>query len=71
MSGARVWIVALLAALAVMALGLIMPAWLLFTVTKAIAFGLVALGIVALMRGGPRLVRPGRLLPASAPTPRA
>lgn len=34
------------------ALGFGLPAWLLFTMTKAIAFGLVALGIVALMRGG-------------------
>lgn len=32
--------------------GLALPNWLLFTLTRAMAFGLVALGIVALMRGG-------------------
>lgn len=37
---------------ALVALGFVMPAWLLFTVTKAFGYGLVALGIVALMRGG-------------------
>ncbi|MDA8870035.1 branched-chain amino acid ABC transporter permease [Rhizobiaceae bacterium] len=52
MTGARVWLTALFGALIVIAVGFVMPAWLLFTVTKAIAFGLVALGIVALMRGG-------------------
>ena len=49
---ARVLAVALVAAVALSALGAVLPAWLLFTMTKAIAFGLVALGIVALMRGG-------------------
>ena len=29
-----------------------MPGWLLFTATKAIGYGLVALGLIALMRGG-------------------
>lgn len=51
MSG-RVFAIAALGALALAALGLVLPAWLLFTMTKAIGFGLVALGIVALMRGG-------------------
>jgi branched-chain amino acid transport system permease protein len=32
--------------------GLVLPNWLLFTLTRAMAFGLVALGIVTLMRGG-------------------
>ncbi|MFT4795072.1 MAG: branched-chain amino acid transport system permease protein [Paracoccaceae bacterium] len=32
--------------------GMAMPAWLLFTATKAIGYGLVALGIITLMRGG-------------------
>lgn len=40
------------AAVALLALGLVLPDWLLFTVTKAIGTGLVALGLVALMRGG-------------------
>lgn len=52
MTGARVWVVALVAALALIALGTLLPAWLLFTMTKAIAFALVALGILFLMRGG-------------------
>ncbi len=34
------------------AIGFALPAWLLFTMTKAISYGLIALGIVALMRGG-------------------
>lgn len=37
---------------ALMAAGMVMPAWLLFTATKAIGYGLVALGIITLMRGG-------------------
>lgn len=45
-------VLAALGAAAFAALGVLLPAWLLFTATKAIAFGLVALGIVALMRGG-------------------
>ena len=32
--------------------GLFIPNWLVFVITKAIAYGLVALGIVTLMRGG-------------------
>jgi len=46
LTGAAALIVALALA------GLVAPAWLLFTATKAIGYGLVALGIVALMRGG-------------------
>lgn len=42
----------LASAAALIALGLALPAWLLFTMTKAIGTGLVALGLVALMRGG-------------------
>ena len=49
---ARTLLLAAAAAGAFVALGFALPAWLLFTMTKAIAFGLVALGIVALMRGG-------------------
>jgi branched-chain amino acid transport system permease protein len=37
---------------ALIAAGMVMPAWLLFTATKAIGYGLVALGIITLMRGG-------------------
>lgn len=37
---------------ALIAAGIAMPAWLLFTATKAIGYGLVALGIITLMRGG-------------------
>lgn len=43
---------AIAAAAALLLVGLVLPAWLLFTMTKAAAFGLVALGIVGLMRGG-------------------
>ena len=39
-------------AAALVAAGLVLPNWLLFTLTRAIASGLVALGIVTLMRGG-------------------
>ena len=39
-------------AAALIALGLVLPGWLLFTATKAIGTGLVALGLIALMRGG-------------------
>ena len=49
---ARIALIALAGAAAFAALGFALPLWLLFTMTKAIAFGLVALGIVALMRGG-------------------
>ena len=48
----RTTLLALASAAAFVAIGFALPAWLLFTITKAIAFGLVALGIVALMRGG-------------------
>lgn len=48
----RTLVIAPIGAAAFVALGFALPAWLLFTMTKAIAFGLVALGIVALMRGG-------------------
>ena len=40
------------AAAALIALGLVLPDWLLFTATKAIGTGLVALGLIVLMRGG-------------------
>ncbi len=49
---ARTLALAALGAAVFVALGFALPAWLVFTMTKAIAFGLVALGIVALMRGG-------------------
>ncbi len=48
----KVVVIGAIAALALMALGFAMPRWLLFTATKAVAFGIVALGIVTLMRGG-------------------
>ncbi|MEF2551678.1 branched-chain amino acid ABC transporter permease [Aurantimonas sp. A2-1-M11] len=48
----RILAAALVSAIVLIAIGAILPLWLLFTLTKAIAFGLVALGIVALMRGG-------------------
>ena len=48
----RTLVAGLGAAVALLALGLVLPDWLLFTVTKAIGTGLVALGLVALMRGG-------------------
>ena len=49
---ARTLLMGLASMAALIALGLALPAWLLFTVTKAIGYGLVALGLVALMRGG-------------------
>ena len=48
----RILAVAFVAAIALIALGAVLPLWLLFTLTKVAAFGLVALGIVTLMRGG-------------------
>ncbi|WP_340108374.1 branched-chain amino acid ABC transporter permease [Pikeienuella sp. HZG-20] len=48
----RVFGLAALGAAGVIALGFALPLWLLFTVTKAVGLGLVALGIVGLMRGG-------------------
>ena len=48
----RALLIGLLCAGLLIALGLLAPQWLLFTGTKALSFGLVALGIVALMRGG-------------------
>ena len=33
-------------------MGIFIPNWLVFVVTKAIAYGLVGLGIITLMRGG-------------------
>jgi ABC-type branched-subunit amino acid transport system permease subunit len=39
-------------AIALILAGLALPNWLLFTMTRAMAFGLVALGIISLMRGG-------------------
>lgn len=49
---ARVFALAALGAAIFIAIGAALPLWLLFTMTKAIAFGLIALGIVGLMRGG-------------------
>ncbi|CAK7255156.1 MULTISPECIES: branched-chain amino acid ABC transporter permease [unclassified Shinella] len=43
---------AALGALVFIAIGLVVPAWFLFTMTKAVGFGLVALGLVGLLRGG-------------------
>lgn len=48
----RTLAIAAIGAILFIALGWMLPLWLLFTMTKAIAFGLIALGIVALMRGG-------------------
>ena len=45
-------LMAVIAAATLLLVGLALPDWLLFTMTKAAAFGLVALGIVHLMRGG-------------------
>ena len=42
----------LLGGITLFLVGLLLPNWLLFTVTKAAGYGLVALGIVVLMRGG-------------------
>ena len=44
--------IALLTTAALLALGLVLPKWLLFMCTMAFANGLVSLGIVLLMRGG-------------------
>lgn len=43
---------AAMAAVALVLAGLVLPNWILFTMTKATGYGLVALGIVTLMRGG-------------------
>ncbi len=51
-STSRALIAGALALALLIGAGLVMPAWLLFTVTKAIGYGLVALGIITLMRGG-------------------
>ncbi|MEX2520908.1 MAG: branched-chain amino acid ABC transporter permease [Paracoccaceae bacterium] len=48
----RVFGLAALGAAIFIAIGFALPLWLLFTATKAVGFGLIALGIVALMRGG-------------------
>lgn len=48
----RIFGLAALAAAVFAAIGAALPLWLLFTLTKAIAYGLIALGIVGLMRGG-------------------
>lgn len=42
----------LIAAAVLVAIGWLLPDWLLFTCTKAIGYGLVSLGIITLMRGG-------------------
>lgn len=49
---ARTLIAGLASAAALVLAGLVLPGWLLFTATKALGTGLVALGLVALMRGG-------------------
>ncbi|MFW5834499.1 MAG: branched-chain amino acid ABC transporter permease [Pseudomonadota bacterium] len=51
-SHTRVFAGAAVLTIALLALGTQLPNWLLFTVTKAAGYGLVALGIVLLMRGG-------------------
>lgn len=51
-SPVRIIIAAAVSSAVLVALGLALPLWLLFTLTKVVAFGLVALGIVTLMRGG-------------------
>ncbi|CAH0338854.1 branched-chain amino acid ABC transporter permease [Rhizobium sp. CECT 9324] len=48
----RTIVIAALGALIFIAIGIVAPSWLLFTMTKAVGFGLVALGLVGLMRGG-------------------
>lgn len=48
----RTLLVGLAAAGALVLAGRVLPDWLLFTATKALGTGLVALGLVALMRGG-------------------
>lgn len=45
-------VITVLSAVALLALGLVLPKWLLFMCTMAFANGLVSLGIVLLMRGG-------------------
>ena len=46
------YLAGLLSMVALIAIGFALPDWLLFTVTKAFGYGLVALGIITLMRGG-------------------
>jgi branched-chain amino acid transport system permease protein len=46
------FLLAVLAAISLLSLGLVLPAWLLFLVTLAAANGLAVLGIVVLTRGG-------------------
>jgi branched-chain amino acid transport system permease protein len=46
------YLAAVVAAVALVIIGFLMPDWLLFTATKAIGYGLVSLGIITLMRGG-------------------
>jgi ABC-type branched-subunit amino acid transport system permease subunit len=48
----RTLLLGLGAGLALLAAGFATPAWLLFTATKTVGYGLTALGIVVLMRGG-------------------
>ena len=45
-------VITVLTAVALLALGLVLPKWLLFMCTMAFANGLVSLGIMLLMRGG-------------------
>ena len=51
-SPSRILLAAVISAVVLVLAGLGLPLWLLFTLTKVVAFGLVALGIVVLMRGG-------------------
>ncbi len=48
----RTCLAGLAAAIVLVIIGVLLPDWLLFTMTKAIGYGLVALGIITLMRGG-------------------
>jgi len=52
MSAAKVVIAAVIALIALIIAGLYLPAWAMFLVTMAFAKGLVALGIICLMRAG-------------------
>ena len=52
MSAAKVVIAAVIALIALIMAGLYLPAWAMFLVTMAFAKGLVALGIICLMRAG-------------------
>ncbi|MEM1048343.1 MAG: branched-chain amino acid ABC transporter permease [Pseudomonadota bacterium] len=51
-SASRILTTAVFATGALFAVGFLLPNWMLFTATKAVGYGLVALGIVVLMRSG-------------------